>query len=82
VRGWALDRRGVGVEPPAAVLSYPMASSRVACSFDVPLGQLFEVVARAADRGPQPFLRAETRFCGSSSGDEQVERFDGWISTS
>ena len=79
VRGWALDRRGAGVDThAAAVLSYPDGVlAEVACSFDASLGQLFEVVGeRGRIEVPQPFLpRGETVVRVVVGGDEQVERF-------
>lgn len=79
VRGWALDRRGVGVDThAAAVLAYPDGVlAEVACSFDVPLGQLFEVVGeRGRIEVPLPFLpRGGSSVRVVVGGDEQVESF-------
>ena len=79
VRGWALDRRGAGVDThAAAVLSYPDGVlAEVACSFDVPLGQLFEVVGeRGRIEVPLPFLpRGGSSIRVVVGGDERVESF-------
>jgi xylose dehydrogenase (NAD/NADP) len=79
VRGWALDRRGAGVDThAAAVLAFPGgALAEVACSFDAPLGQSLEVVGeRGRIELPLPFLpRGQTTVRVVVGADEQVETF-------
>jgi D-xylose 1-dehydrogenase (NADP+, D-xylono-1,5-lactone-forming) len=79
VRGWALDRRGAGVDThAAAVLAYPDdVLAEVACSFDASLGQALEVVGeRGRIEVPSPFLpRGQTTVRLTVGADERVETF-------
>jgi predicted dehydrogenase len=79
LRGWALARRGAGVDThAAAVLAYPDGVlAEVACSFDAPLGQALEIVGeRGRIEVPLPFLpRGQTTVRVVVGADEQVETF-------
>ena len=76
MRGWALDRRGVGVDThAAAVLAYPDGVlAEVACSFDAALGQSLEIVGqRGRIEVLLPFLpRGQATVRVAVGADEEV----------